>query len=204
MPEDFDLRFVDADEFVELEGWPRPVPQRCRVQSRRAALGRDVVVDVIPKPGGGITVVSLTVEGDEKLPVTGEALRSFRIAKLESALRIFLRLEPVKIWTTVTVLGAEDIARRDDVDPVFQSSPVLALLSPADPQRRDYLDDLKKAGPRTLAATETVRALAAYASANPGVGLHTLLRQVLDMPKATASRWIAAAAEAYPEIADRT
>lgn len=201
MAESFVMEYVDRGPEGPVDGWPHPMPSSARVRARKAALDRDLIADVAIQPGGQISVVALTVEGNDQRPVTGEALRSFRLSKLEAALRIFLRLIPDAGPTTVSVIGAEDIARSSDTDPVFRSSPLLELLTPGQADRRAYLDDLKKAGPRSVGAVMTIRALAEYAAANPGVGLHSLVRQVLDMPKATATRWIAAASEEDPRIA---
>jgi len=201
MGNSYDLELV-ARSGQHNDGWAVFVPEKATVRLRRSE-AHDVTADV-DTGAGGVVITRLSVEGSVEHPVTSAALRSFQVKPLERAIRIFLNQgEPFRS-THVDLLSRSDIERSRTGAPRDQFFQRVELLKPLTPGATDqaYLDDLKAGGPRSLGAVATIKALFAYANSN-GLSPHPFVCEVLAMPKATASRWITAAREVYPDL-DKT
>ena len=197
-PYSIDLEPLEVGPFTEVEGWPGHVASTALVRWRRTD-GPNIVARFSPTPNRNVAVEALTLEASTARPLTSADLRSFQFKQLSSALVTFLGTwEDNSPWATLTVrqITRDDLSRalaerQDD----SESAPWLRGLSGgframlADPTKTA---ELREHGPNTIAAVEIVRYLLDYAAEN-GLAPHTLVRDALGLPKATASRWIAAA-----------
>lgn len=197
-PVSVELEPIAVESLVNVEGWNTPVPARATVRWKRVPA---IVVIFSPTPQRGVKIESLTVEGSPSRPITSADLRGFQFAQLTGALVTFLGTwDPDSAGVaSVTVLQltradlADSIARRRAQD----EAPWLTGMS--DPFREILTDPeelaaLRAHGPRTAGAVTLVNYLLDYA-ASAGLAPHSFVRDVLDLPKSTASRWISAARE---------
>lgn len=196
-----ELEPLEVGPFVDIAGWYGPVASRAVVRWRRTP---SIVADFAPEPGGKVAIRALTLEGSESRTLTSADMRSFQFRELSSALAIFLRSSgpdsrPGDV-VSISLLTRDDIeeAIRAQAEHVPTNLEGIEIeLGPdlldeiTDPDR---LRELKSHGPRTLGAVTIVNALLDYAS-RQGRPPHTFVREVLQLPKSTATRWIAAARE---------
>lgn len=188
---------LELGEFIEVEGWHGEVMGSATVRWLRGRADPDIVVAFAPLPHRAVEVRSLALEGAPDRPVKSADLRGFQFRQLTNALVTFLATTGSDSLSfdrmSISQMSRDDLERAKEAQ---RNRPHLSLRLPeldddllevlATPEG---LAELRANGPRSFGAVEIVNALLDTA-ARDGVSPHTLVRETLGLPKATATRWI--------------